>query len=43
MGIAFITVVEVTDAFRDILKRQQYEKFVLKILNRSKKLIKICY
>ena len=40
MGIAFITVVEVTDAFRDILKRQQYEKFVLKILNRSKKLIK---
>lgn len=40
MGITFRTMMTISESFRDILKRQQYELLVLDTLNRSTKLIR---
>ena len=39
MGIVFNHEVTISDDFRDLLKRQRYERIVLTALNKSKELI----
>lgn len=39
MSITFRTFATISDSFRDLFKRQQYEKLVLNVLNQSVKLI----
>ena len=40
MAIKFRTVITISDSFRDILKQQRYEEFVLITINRFQSLIK---